>query len=534
MASLEYLQETPKNTDISGIFVFSFYVPGDTLDLENNIYIKGISLYTEIIQRQNSVFHNWKILLYTDEPSYALIKDFFSGKPVDFCIVKWPYFTNEKGKIHGGVMRVMRFRSFFDFKIPIFIRDADTLFTEKIQGKRQIIIDTENLYLWEEDFRKGALKLANTWIFGTSLLYYLPHHKNEEKSLYSPLGAFAGFQSLIPTVPCFQSEEAWNKALQYITQDTIRSEKNGKVSFSNDDNFYKHTGKDERILSFVFLKDCDYKDIFFFELDMSTFRKKDLKGKTYWETDYSSFIFERGSNTKILKVFEDAKKNGFAVNRGEEIKQMRIAIEQDLMNFNSKRKTNIDQYLSGFQDKGIDFLEPRYRGTIMRFFYSEIKKVYEYLETVANEEQKKQLTDAYNDFLVKNEAYEKAQTEIFNKLAYRDKAELNSSESQPYKQIILEKDEAAKKFRDLALTIQSKEDILSGISFLSQPDVARFLNFVPPLEKPKAPPKPNFLNTFKSLPRTTKSSGFKPPSKKGGGKHTRKHKQKRRQTRKRV
>lgn len=505
--SFEYLQDTPtkalqkkatvnENTkeeeEIKGLFVFSFYVPGDTFDIQNNIYVQGISMYINAIQKPGGVFRNWKVLLYTDEPSYELVKNHFPGKSVEYCIVKWPYYTTTDGKIHGGIQRVMRFRSFFDFPtIPVFVRDADTVFADD----RKRVLIKKDVYEWEANFLRGALKHPNTWIFGTSLLYYLAHHKNHNKKLYSPLGPFAGFQSLMPTVSCFQSEDLWTEAIDYIKDDTART---GNNTFSNKNDFYKRTGKDERILSFVFLQKCGIENVFFFELDLASFRKVALKGKIFLEDDYPSFIFKRGSNTKIQEIFDQAIKNDFTKNRYNEIRGQRIKIETELQNFNSKRSKNIEKFMIGFPNKGIELRDPRFTSIGMRFFYSEIYHVYSKLMGILDNEKKTQLQGAYDNFIKENKKYERAMRDIEDKLAYSNTVNLPPTEKAAYQQIVEEKDKAAKNFVDTVLSMYSKDEILKMVDYMRREDVEVLLDFYRK-PAPPPPPPPQTLSRFKFL-----------------------------------
>jgi hypothetical protein len=494
--SFEYLQATPANKEIEGIFVFSFYVSEDSVNVKTNPYLQGISMYVDALEKDGGVFKNWKILLYTDKKSYLLVKDIFVEKPVDFCIVTWPYYTDEKNTVHGGVLRVMRFRSFFDFSsIPVFVRDADTIFADIHNSKRYIHTTSEKLYNWEADFLTGAKEHPNTWIFGTSLLYYLPHHKNKEKGQYTPLGAFAGFQSIIPTVPCFQSEKIWDESITYILEDTKRNVTNGLVTFSNKNNFHKRVGKDERILSFIFLNRCDYKNIFFFEVDMAGFRRLDLKGKLLANDDYPSFILQRGSNSKIHDILEQAKKNEFKINRSNSIKQQRIQIETNLRTFNRTRNSALRNFLKGFVNKNIEFTKPQYYNSGILFFYSLIRHVYDRVSGLLTNSQDTELKEVYEDFLRKYTTYQETKEVIRKKLAYTNQVSLSDKEREAYQTIVREKDDAAKKFVDTVLQFVKKEEILKKVVNSSIEDVAILLDFKgrPP------PPAPKATSLFKMM-----------------------------------
>jgi hypothetical protein len=396
-----YLQSSPTNKSIKGIFAFSFYFGGyyETSSPEEhkrlllgvlfNLYIQGILLYTRIIQQEASVFQDWKCLVYMDTKTYTLLKTIHSElvaalekaktEPVseeeykkkmnekamafmqypwsvpnefspekqadldirrmaslrreegfeyysfvdnpflDICIVDWPYYdSNSKGSVNGDILRLMRFRSFFDFpKIPVFVRDADTLFqfmTGTINSKK-ILTDANKLYEWEANFLEGALHHPNTLIFGTGLHYKKDWHKNLLKKRTAPTGALAGFQSAMPSVACFQDETLWDDSIDYVMARSVREIKNGYITYSNERSSL-NVGKDEQILLFVFIPRC-IDSIFFFEVDFSMKRNFPV---SFRNTEYPKFIFKRGSNSNIESLFR-ANLRGNAANVVEAMRQ---------------------------------------------------------------------------------------------------------------------------------------------------------------------------------------------------------------------
>ena len=304
--SFEYMQKTKENPNVKGVFSFSFYIHSPE-DITKNQYLKGLSLYNECLRRENSVFANWKILIYTDTHTLNVLKEnnhpFINNSGIDFVVVRWPYYQPEnENKLNGDILRIMRFRAFFDFPtLPVFVRDADTLMAEDDYQGKHVPNDPQLIYDWEKNFFEGAMSYPNTLFFGTSGEYKKYWHRNNLKKINAPIGAFAGFQSTMPLVPCFQSESLWNECMEYTIGHSQRliEHPGEQIIYSN----HSSVGKDEQILLFVILPKC-MENIFFFELDIFHKRMYTLNGVIYTSPDYPKKILERGSNQGIKQMFQ--------------------------------------------------------------------------------------------------------------------------------------------------------------------------------------------------------------------------------------
>lgn len=312
--SFRYLREIP--SDLEGVFAFSFYIPYEAPSLEGNPYLLGITLYADVIQKKGSLFSKWKVVLYTDAFTLRVLESnkdtsLLNNPSVYLVIVSWPYYETVPGKVNEDMLRCMRFRAFFDFpNLPVFVRDADTLWAITDYATQQKLMNKEPEFVseWETNFFRGAQEHPNTWIFGTSAAYISHWHITKRTGLKTPVGAFAGFQSVMPTVPCFTSNRLWEKALDYITSLSKRTNK----GFSNERDTSR-IGKDEQLLVYIFLPAC-WDSLFFFEVDLFGDRRFALDAHGTGEVTFPTYIFRRGNNSNLRALFRKAVNTGFQQN----------------------------------------------------------------------------------------------------------------------------------------------------------------------------------------------------------------------------
>ena len=371
--SFVYTKGFPADKSIRGVFSFTFYVRSPD-DLQSNIYVRGISLYEKAIQRERSVFEGWRIIVYMDRLTHKILTevDLFVNNPIYECvIVEWPYYDPDPapglGQINPDVLRCMRLRAFFDFStVPVFLRDADTVWADTLASyNKRLTVEPETVYQWEANYLEGASHFPNTLIFSTSLGYQRFWHANELEKRKAPLGAFAGLQSAMPVVPCFQDPDVWNEAMDYILKRSVRSEKKLNkneeietyvdgyrrvevarkndvvIRYSNELSRIRH-GKDEQILLFVFLPRC-LDHTFFFEFDMFAQRPSISAFEAYRSPDYPLVIFKRGSNTNLRSLFL----NGFKKVNQHVIDEKKMAIYSKNLAEKAKKQAAFDDFVRG-------------------------------------------------------------------------------------------------------------------------------------------------------------------------------------------
>jgi hypothetical protein len=358
---LHYSQDI-RDPSLRGIFAFSFYLQlpwghPDARTLSTNTYLQGMQMYVDSIQREGSVFEGWKIVLYTDKYTIdwltRLEHPFVRNPTVILCVVEWPYYQQYtadiwKDQVNGDILRCMRIRSFFDFSsVPVFMRDADTIWAIQVSSySKRLPVEAADVYEWEANYLRGATRHPNTFIFGTSLAYKRFWHENKQDKRFAPLGAFAGLQSTMPTVPCFQSLDLWEQVVAYLlarskrldSREVVHADKtlDQEYKYSDEDNTAR-IGKDEQSLAFILLPAC-ISNTFFFELDLFDARKFTLKGKRVHDANYAALVFERGNNSNLRRLFMKAIETEFKTNlelNREQIEsrnsQAKVAREKEIL-----------------------------------------------------------------------------------------------------------------------------------------------------------------------------------------------------------
>jgi hypothetical protein len=377
---LHYSQDI-RDPSLRGVFAFSFYTHmpwghPEARTLSNNTYLQGMQMYLDSIQREGSVFEGWKLVLYTDKYTMNWMKrfehPFVSNPTVLFCVVEWPYYQQYsadlwKDQVNGDILRCMRLRCFFDFPtIPVFMRDADTIWAVQISAyAKRLSVEAADVYEWEASYLGGALKHPNTFIFGTSLAYKRFWHENKQGKRFAPLGAFAGLQSAIPSVPCFQTLDLWEQVIAYLLErskrlksvEVIHSDRaiGQKINYSDEDNTAR-VGKDEQSLAFLILPAC-ISNTFFFELDLFDARAFILKGKAVHNKNYATAVFERGNNANLRRLYtkaiEKEFKNNLEYNRMQietRNSQAKLAREKEILKAISELRDPLKEYT---RSKGI-------------------------------------------------------------------------------------------------------------------------------------------------------------------------------------
>lgn len=484
-SSFFYARSSPQDPAIEGIFAFSFYIHYADSATPENMYLRGISMYLDAIEAKDSVFSRWKIVLYTDAFTVDILKDLAlriaTSPHVDLVIVTWPYYSQTERQVNGDVLRCMRLRSFFDFPDrPVFLRDADTLWAinDYATGRKTLNTQPAQLLKWESTFYESAKRYPATFVLGTSLAYKQRWHHNKGGKRFAPLGAFAGFQSALPRVPCFQTKELWEEAVRYILSRSRRT----AGRFSNEDDSM-NIGKDEQILTFLFVPAC-LPSIFFFELDMYNRRTKATKNVSFYDPMYPTVIFERGSNVNLKALFEEGIASGFATNlsqKQQEIfarNQERSDAEDKVILETLRTLGNTTDTLGGLRITPISHSGAQY------YSLSRIK------DSLASLDSKGDLQELYDAYVQAEKAFEAKRTETIKKLRVKGPAYSEERVLDELRGPMEMKNQLIRTFLDKALGLLPRAELEAKLkrNHGSTKEMTRILNWYE--GKPIAPQPP--------------------------------------------
>jgi hypothetical protein len=283
----------PINNDIEGIFAFSYYVPLRAETAKSYIYSEGIKMYLKMIQEHPETWRNWKVVLYTDEISYERVlihpgsvsneehakrveefRSILNNDPnIILAIIRWDeYKKNESGtSIEPIMMRCFRNKAFEDFpEVPVFVRDADTLFEAKFKRGRFETFDYNDLHAWEKEYLEGFSRKKRKYKFcisahtGYSRYWHQPQ-KTSDKDV-KMIGTFAGLVGSLGGINEWASGDLWDSCIQYMTgRCKIQLSKNeeGSNIYVTQKNIEKDLALDEPILLYIIIPELFHKTFFF-------------------------------------------------------------------------------------------------------------------------------------------------------------------------------------------------------------------------------------------------------------------------------
>jgi hypothetical protein len=257
--------------------------------VKTDVYKTGILHYLRVTDKPD--FEGWKVVIYIDQHSMdnpiftntnknsknsARIEkhrseweEISNHSNVIFAIVNWSeYSVGNKGDgktIDNAILRALRMKAFHDFPdIPVFVRDADTLFENLIKIKS--IVD--ELATWEKtlwDALKDIFNKSEYKILIASQPNYQRQWHVHPMTGVKTTGCYAAVTSSLGGIPEWSDGSLWNKCLEYLRRNTkiITEGYNRKP-----DNIAKPTyiGKDEQLLSYVLIPNI-FDKIYFYYLE---------------------------------------------------------------------------------------------------------------------------------------------------------------------------------------------------------------------------------------------------------------------------
>jgi hypothetical protein len=282
-----------------GVFSSTYYFGRDFKGQDDpwsklDVYKAGILQYLKVTEARQ--FEGWKLILYTDvlslERSNQLDASMFKTAPppekleqhrkewedikdhpnVIFAAVVWPEYAVGYGDstktIDNAILRALRYKAFHDYPdIPVFIRDADTLF-ENLVRVRSIVPE---LIAWEAKFLetlKSIFKAPNSpyrMVIASQPSYQRQWHVHPDTGVKTS-GCYAAVTSTLGGMPEWADGSLWRKCLVYLRAHTkiVRHPSGERVP----NNLEKPTyiGKDEQLLSYVVLPNA-FEKVYFYYLE---------------------------------------------------------------------------------------------------------------------------------------------------------------------------------------------------------------------------------------------------------------------------
>ena len=289
--SIEYQSKTSIE-GCSGLFVTTYYFRDsdcttcndfkgqDSPWVKTDIYKTGLLHYLGVTDQP--AFKVWKVVIILDKhslenPLFRTNTDSDRAKKhqeewdqiashpnVVFAIVDWPeYAVGSKGDgktIDNAILRALRMKVFTDFPtIPVFVRDADTLFENLIKedaNSTTLANFTEKLAIWEKTLWDNLVTLfadpsPYKVLVASQPNYHRQWHVHPETGT-NTTGCYAAITSSLGGIPEMADGKYWTACLAYLRGSTtvvqVGSERNPS-------NLTKPTyiGKDEQLLSYVMI-----------------------------------------------------------------------------------------------------------------------------------------------------------------------------------------------------------------------------------------------------------------------------------------
>ena len=289
--TIEY-QSNTQIDDATGFFVTTYYFRDsdcttcndfkgqDSPWVKTDVYKIGLLHYLGVTEQPE--FKGWKLIIYLDKhslenPTFRNTNNtnarvqkhqqewdkIFSHPNVVFAVVDFPeYSVGSKGDhktIDNAILRAFRMKAFTDFPdVPVFVRDADTLFENLIKGDNMTTLAgfTIKLALWEKTLWDNLVPLfsdPNPYriLIASQPNYHRQWHVHPETGT-NTTGCYAAITSSLGNFPEMSDGSIWRACLAYLRK-TCKVLQVG--SNRNPNNLSKPTyiGKDEQFLSYVMI-----------------------------------------------------------------------------------------------------------------------------------------------------------------------------------------------------------------------------------------------------------------------------------------
>ena len=271
------------------------YKGQDSPWVKTDVYKTGLLQYLRVTEQPE--FAGWKVVIYTDQHSIEnpVFKksatntnsarmqkhnkewmEIETHPNVIFAIINWPEYavgTKGDGKtIDNAIIRALRMKALHDFPdIPVFIRDADTLF-ENLLKNDSILNGSPPLYrkiaIWESTLLKAIKeKFSNSQykiLIASQPNYQRQWHVHPDTGVKTT-GCYAAVTSTIGNIPEWADGSLWRKCLAYFRKHSTVIQV-GNERKPNNISKPGYIGKDEQLLSYIVIPNI-FDKVYFYYLE---------------------------------------------------------------------------------------------------------------------------------------------------------------------------------------------------------------------------------------------------------------------------
>ena len=269
------------------------YKGQDSPWVKHDIYKTGLIQYLRVTEEPE--FAGWKLVLYIDEHSIEnpVFKNLSSNTNsnriekhnkewaeienhpnIVFAVVNWPeYAVGSKGDgktIDNSIIRALRMKAYHDFpNIPVFVRDADTLFENLLKDDKYLKGDPplyKKIAIWEHTLLESITKIFSSsqykFLIASQPHYHRHWHVHPDTGIKTT-GCYAGMTCSIGNIPEWADGSLWRKCLAYMRKHSSVVQE-GNERKPTDINEPDYVGKDEQFLSYIILPNILNKVYFYY------------------------------------------------------------------------------------------------------------------------------------------------------------------------------------------------------------------------------------------------------------------------------
>lgn len=271
------------------------YKGQDSPWVKTDVYKTGLLQYLRVTEEPE--FAGWKLVIYTDQHSIenpvfknsatnmnsARIQKHnkewaeIEGHPnVVFAVIDWPeYAVGSKGDnktIDNAIIRALRMKAYHDFPdIPVFVRDADTLFENLLKSDKFMKGDPplhKKIAVWEHTLLQCIKKIFSNSpyriIIASQPNYHRQWHVHPDTGTKTT-GCYAAVTSSLGDIPEWSDGSLWRKCLAYMRkQSTVVAQ--GAERKPTNISKPGYIGKDEQLLSYVLIPNI-FDKVYFYYLE---------------------------------------------------------------------------------------------------------------------------------------------------------------------------------------------------------------------------------------------------------------------------